>query len=222
MLDGSTIPDVPFTNQDNNAPGIVINVVGGDTTTNESGDTMIVEFTLLSQPLGGADVSLPLSLSGPEGEAILSTSLLVIENVNWNDPALNRLIITGLDDYVKDGDIPMILVTGNPQSLDTPYDDLEDIYVADVSFQNLYNDNAGFSLTPISKNLYQDIRLENQSVSSNDISILLSKYAFQAHSEQREILHAMPINFSLDEKTGLTDARGLSGQILGLDINLIT
>ena len=76
--------------------------------------------------------------------------------------------------------------------------------------------------SPISKNLYQDIRLENQSVSSNDISILLSKYAFQAHSEQREILHAMPINFSLDEKTGLTDPRGLSGQILGLDINLIT
>ena len=29
--------------------------------------------------------------------------------------------------------------------------------------------------SPISKNLYQDIRLENQSVSSNDISILLSK-----------------------------------------------
>ena len=156
LLDGSTIPDVPFTNQDNNAPGIVINVVGGDTTTNESGDTMIVEFTLLSQPLGGADVSLPLSLSGPEGEAILSTSLLVIENVNWNDPALNRLIITGLDDYVKDGDIPMILVTGNPQSLDTPYDDLEDIDVADVSFQNLDNDNAGYSLTPISNNLLEE------------------------------------------------------------------
>tara|TARA_S200000501_G_scaffold362540_1_gene392149 strand:+ start:3959 stop:10339 length:6381 start_codon:yes stop_codon:yes gene_type:complete len=155
-IDGSTIPDVPFTNQDNNAPGIVINVVGGETTTNESGDTMIVEFTLLSQPLGGADVSLPLSLSGPIGEASLSTSLLVIENVNWNDPALNRLTITGLDDNVKDGDIPMILVTGNPQSLDTPYDDLEDIDVADVSFQNLDNDNAGYSLTPISNNLQEE------------------------------------------------------------------
>ena len=32
----------------------------------------------------------------------------------------------------------------------------------------------------------------------------------------------MPINFSLDEKTGLTDPRGLIGQLLGLDINLIT
>ena len=74
--------------------------------------------------------------------------------------------------------------------------------------------------SPISKNLYQDIRLENQPVSSNDISILLSKYDFKSHSEQREILHAMPINFSLDKKTGLTDPRGLSGQLLGLDINL--
>ena len=62
------------------------------------------------------------------------------ENANWNKPTLNRLIITGLDDNVKDGDIPMILVTGNPQSLDTPYDDLEDIDVADVAFQNLDND----------------------------------------------------------------------------------
>ncbi len=154
-LDGSTIPDVSFTNQDNNAPGIVINIVGGDIITNESGDTMIVEFALLSQPLGGADVSLPLSLSGPAEEASLSTSLLVIENANWNKPTLNRLIITGLDDNVKDGDIPMILVTGNPQSLDTPYDDLEDIDVADVAFQNLDNDNAGYSLTPISNNLLE-------------------------------------------------------------------
>ena len=76
--------------------------------------------------------------------------------------------------------------------------------------------------SPISKNLYQEIRLENQSVSSNDISILLSKYDFKSYFEQREILHAMPINFSLDEKTGLTDPRGLIGQLLGLDINLIT
>ena len=75
---------------------------------------------------------------------------------------------------------------------------------------------------PISKNLFQEIKLQNQSVSSEDISILLSAYDFQAHSVHREILHAMPINFSLDAKTGLTDPRGLIGQMLGLDINLIT
>ena len=75
---------------------------------------------------------------------------------------------------------------------------------------------------PISKNLFQEIKLQNQSVSSEDISILLSAYDFQAHSVHREILHAMPINFSLDAKTGLTDPRGLMGQMLGLDINLIT
>ena len=75
---------------------------------------------------------------------------------------------------------------------------------------------------PISKNLYQEIRTQNQSVSSEDINNLLSKYNFQIYPENREIMHAMPINFSLDEKTGLTDPRGLVGNILGLDINLVT
>ncbi|MBL6669325.1 MAG: hypothetical protein ISP72_04305 [Flavobacteriaceae bacterium] len=99
------------------------------------------------------DASLSLSLSGPRGETSLSTSLLVIENANWNDPSLNRVVITGLDDNVKDGGVPMILVTVNPQSLDTPYDDLED---TDVAFQNLGDDNAGYSITPISNNLLEE------------------------------------------------------------------
>ncbi len=152
-LDGSTIPDISFTNQDNNAPGIVIKVLGGDVSTDETGDTMIVEFSLLSQPLGGADVTLPLRLSGPEGEASLSTDLVVISNANWDQPALNRVVITGLDDAVKDGNIAMLLVTGDPQSADLPYDGLEADDVADVAFQNLDNDNAGYSLTPVSNNL---------------------------------------------------------------------
>lgn len=155
-LDGTTIPDVPFTNQDNNAPGIVINVVGGDTSTNEAGDTMLVEFSLLSQPSGGADVTLPLSLTGPAGEATLSTNALVISNANWNQPGLNRLTITGLDDLVKDGDIAMLLVTGDPQSADISYDGLEASDVADVAFKNLDNDNAGFTLTPVSNNLVEE------------------------------------------------------------------
>ena len=75
---------------------------------------------------------------------------------------------------------------------------------------------------PISKNLYQEIRTQNQTVSSEDINNLLSKYNFQIYPDNREIMHAMPINFSLDEKTGLTDPRGLVGHTLGLDINLVT
>ena len=47
----------------------------------------------------------------------------------------------------------MILVTVNPQSFDTPYDDLED---TDVAFQNLGDDNAGYSSTPISNNSLEE------------------------------------------------------------------
>ena len=75
---------------------------------------------------------------------------------------------------------------------------------------------------PISKNLFQEINLQDQFVNSYDINFLISKYDFENHIEMRDILHAMPINFKLDDKTGLTDPRGLIGQTLGLDINLIT
>ena len=75
---------------------------------------------------------------------------------------------------------------------------------------------------PISRNLFGELKVQNSTVEKVDIGALLSKYRFDDYLDNREILHAMPINFTLDDKTGLTDPCGLVGQTLGLDINLIT
>lgn len=206
-LDGSTIVDVPFTNQDNNAPGIIINIVGGDTTTDEAGDTMLVEFSLLSQPGGGADVTLPLTLSGPAGEATLSTNALIIANANWNQPGLNRLTITGLDDSVKDGDIAMLLVTGDPQSSDLPYDGLEANDVADVAFKNLDNDNAGYTITPVSNNLLEqgnsaffDIVLTAAPTGSVQISISCSDLTEAEVAPGNETITFTNLNWNVPQR----------------------
>ena len=45
-----------MTNQDNDAPGILVTILNDDFTTSESGDIVIVQFSLLSKPNGGADV----------------------------------------------------------------------------------------------------------------------------------------------------------------------
>ena len=66
---------------------------------------------------------------------------------------MNKVIVTGLDDDIIDGDIALKLVTGDPQSTDPAYDNLNANDVADVDFSNLDNDNPGFLVGPISNDL---------------------------------------------------------------------
>ena len=152
-IDPTTIDDVAMINQDIDGVGIELNVVGFDSSTNEDGDTLIVEFNLTTLPLFSADVTIPFSISGDLDEVSLSTTSITILNANWNNPTLNRVIITGLDDSIIDGDVALKLVTGDPQSTDPAYDNLDASDVADVDFINIDNDNPGFLVGPISNDL---------------------------------------------------------------------
>ena len=135
-LDGTSITDTTFSNQDNDAPGIFLNVVS--TSTSEGGGTATIQVSLLSQPGGGADVTIPLSVSdGTEGSVPASITIL---NADWNVPGNNIITITGLDDVLVDGNIIYTLVTGDPTSLDLGYDGLSAALVADVTMVNLDND----------------------------------------------------------------------------------
>ncbi len=163
-LDGSTVDDVDMTNQDNNAPGILLSVVASITSTSEFGDQMVVEFELLSKPLGGANVTFPIEIQGDVDEVGLSTDTIFIDDDDWNVPENNRVTITGLDDEILDGDIFLVLVTGDPTSADPSYDGLEDFDIADLIFKNTDNDQAGFSLGPISNNLSEPENSANFSV----------------------------------------------------------
>lgn len=163
-LDGSTVDDVAMINQDNNAPGIILSVVASLTSTSEFGDQMVVQFELLSKPLGGANVTFPIQIQGDTDEVGLSTDTIFIDDDDWNIPENNRVTITGLDDEILDGDIFLVLETGDPTSADPSYDGLEDFDIADLVFKNTDNDQAGFSLGPISNNLSEPDNSANFSV----------------------------------------------------------
>ena len=136
LLDGSSIPDASMTNQDNDAPGILVTILNNDFTTSESGDFVIVQFSLLSKPNGGADVTIPLSLSGPSGEMNLNETFITILNNNWDNPSANQITITGLDDPFVDGDKQVYLITGDPTSADAFHDGLDAESVANPLLTN--------------------------------------------------------------------------------------
>ena len=160
-LDGTTIDDVNLTNQDNEGPGIELIVVGGVQNTNESGKSFDVQFNLLSRPLDGGSVNFSLQISGDQDEVSLSSTEITILNEDWNKPFNNQITISGLDDELIDGDIFLVLETGNPVSSDIVYDSLDEFDVADLIFRNLDNDQAGFSLGSISNNLSEDENIAN-------------------------------------------------------------
>ena len=161
LLDGTTIDDVNLTNQDNQGPGIELIVIGGAQNTNESGRSFAVQFNLLSRPLNGGSVNFSLQISGDQDEVSLSSNNITILNDDWNKPFNNQITITGIDDELIDGDIFIVLETGNPVSSDIVYDSLDEFDVADLIFRNLDNDQAGFSLGSISNNLSEDENIAN-------------------------------------------------------------
>ena len=156
FLDGSTVSDVNLINQDNSGPGIVLTVVGGSAVTDENGASFDVQFNLLSQPFGGADVTFGLGVLGDALEVSLSANSMTIPNADWNKPFNNQITLTGLDDALIDGDIFLVLETSDPSSVDLVYDSLDEFDVADLIFRNLDNDIAGFSLGAISNNLSEN------------------------------------------------------------------
>lgn len=144
-LDGSTIADVTITNQNDDPPGFHVDLV--DNMTVENGATATLQFTLLSQPAGGASVTIPLSLSDATEGSLGGVTSITITNANWNTPAANEVTITGLNDDVDDGDITYELVTGDPTSADTGYGDLTATDILDASIINVDDDTPSFTVT---------------------------------------------------------------------------
>ena len=146
-ITNANTPKYVVMNQDDDAPGVLISVVDNNFKTSESGSTVTVLFELLSQPAGGATVTIPLSLGVSSDEMTLSTSTISISSANWNQPSQNQVILTGVDDNIIDGTQMVRLVTGDPSSTDAPYNNLSAVDIADVDLYNLDNDSAGLMIT---------------------------------------------------------------------------
>lgn len=142
-LTGSSVANVGMENQNDDPPGIAVSAL--DNKTSEAGDTVRVQFRLLSAPT--ANVTIPLSLSDTSEGTLGGATSITITPINWDQPQNNEVIITGVDDALTDGDISYILQTGDPTSGDAGYDALDASSAANLDLINLDNEIAGVTIT---------------------------------------------------------------------------
>ncbi len=75
---------------------------------------------------------------------------------------------------------------------------------------------------PRSYGLAGSVELEGHVVTEQDVSRVLSACEVPDYGEGREVLHAQPVNFALDHRSGLIDPRGQMGQSLSTDMHMLT
>ncbi len=66
------------------------------------------------------------------------------------------------------------------------------------------------------------IDLEGAAVSEQDVAQVLAACDMPDIGEGRDVLHAQPVNFALDHRTGLLDPRGQIGNRLSVDMHMLT
>jgi cell division protein FtsA len=75
---------------------------------------------------------------------------------------------------------------------------------------------------PRSYGLAGEIELHDAMVREDDVARVLAACDAPDIGEGREVLHAQPVNFALDHRTGLADPREQSGNRLACDMHLLT
>ena len=75
---------------------------------------------------------------------------------------------------------------------------------------------------PRSYGLDGALDLEGQLVSEQDVARVLSRCDVPDYGGGREVVHAQPVNFALDHRSGLSDPRGQMGHRLSVDMHMLT
>ncbi|WP_095589987.1 cell division protein FtsA [Actibacterium ureilyticum] len=75
---------------------------------------------------------------------------------------------------------------------------------------------------PRSYGLDGAVELEDSTVSEHDVARVMAACDMPDIGAGREVLHAQPVNFALDHRTGLIDPRGQIGNRLAVDMHLLT
>src|SRR5207245_1021340 len=123
------------------APGISVTPTSGLTTT-EGGGTATFTVVLDSSP--SANVTIGLS-SSDLTEGTVAPASLTFTSANWN--TAQTVTVTGVNDFVADGNVAYTIVTAPAASTDPGYSGRN---AADVGVTNTDNDTAGITVTPTS------------------------------------------------------------------------
>jgi hypothetical protein len=130
--------DLTFTNVDNDTAGITVGTPS-TTTTSEAGGMATFTLVLNSQPT--SDVTIPVSSSDPT-EGTVAPAIVTFTAQDWSTP--QTVTVTGVDDFVADGDQTYQVVIGPASSGDTGYSSRT---AAPLTFTNTDNDAPGISVS---------------------------------------------------------------------------
>jgi cell division protein FtsA len=75
---------------------------------------------------------------------------------------------------------------------------------------------------PRSYGLTGEVEVERGEVTERDIGRVLASCEVPPFGRDREVIHALPVNFNLDHKSGLSDPRGQVGARLSVDMHMLT
>ncbi len=125
---------VTVTNLDNDTPGF--NISSMNRHTNEDLESASFQVKLYTIPSN--NVSISFSSSDTSEGIIQSGASLVFTQANWNSP--QTVIVKGVNDNLKDGDITFSIISSPATSEDTNYNGINPV---DISVINDDNDTAG-------------------------------------------------------------------------------
>jgi len=111
-------------------------------------------FTVvLDAPPASASVELNLAVDAPD-EVVLSNNVLTFDSANWNVPV--TVTITGVDDFIDDGDVPYTLTVSvnDANTADPTYDALANKTVSGV---NIDNDTHGILINKHTLSTSEDL-----------------------------------------------------------------
>jgi cell division protein FtsA len=75
---------------------------------------------------------------------------------------------------------------------------------------------------PRSYGIDGEVNVEGNVVNDSDIGRVLAACDVPDYGAGREVLHAQPVNFTLDHRSGMADPRGQTGNKLSTDLHLLT
>ncbi|MEI6775322.1 MAG: Calx-beta domain-containing protein, partial [Chloroflexales bacterium] len=136
-----TIASVGANITDNDSAGITVNPMSGLITT-ESGGTATFGVVLTSEPTANVTIALA---SSNTAEGTVSSSSLTFTATNWNVP--QTVTVTGVNDFVVDGNINYTVTVGPTSSSDPFYSGMA---IKTVSLSNSDNDSVGVNVSATS------------------------------------------------------------------------
>jgi hypothetical protein len=134
--------EVPDSDAITNDPSIIISDVVGQAS--ENGGNAFFAVMLGTKP--DSEVTINIS-SDNEAEAVVSPSFVSFSGDNWNNA--QSVMITGIDDDVKDGDINFNVIIEPAVSDDADYNGMD---ADDLALVNLDNDTPGITVSLVAGN----------------------------------------------------------------------